>query len=164
MLRLSLLAIAAVVLPAAGNKAANVVAPGNSAPAVTAAWAPKFRFPHLPKFNRNHSDDVGMAQMNRRLRNLVVQEEQFYADNGTYSRDVSRLSARVAGDTASVNHVQVQILWAGKKGWNAIASHADAPGKSCTIYVGDREKFPIVPRTRAEGIEASMEGIPACDK
>jgi hypothetical protein len=164
MLRLSLLTIAAVLLPAAGNKPAAVMSSENIAPTVSASWAPKIRLPRFPKFNRKHGNQIEMAQIKQRLRNLVVLEEQFYSDNGVYGRDVNRMNSKSAGDSASSNHVQVQILWAGKRGWSAIASHPDAPGKSCTIYVGDREKFPILPRTRAEGIEASMEGIPACDK
>lgn len=164
MLRLSLLAIAAVLLPAAGNKPASVMSSENMVPAASTSWAPKIRFPHFPKFNRKRGNEIEMAQIKTRLRSLVVQEEQFYSDNGVYGRNVNRMSSKSAGDSASLNRVQVQILWAGKRGWSATASHPDAPGKSCTIYVGDREKFPILPRTRAEGLEASMDGIPACDK
>jgi hypothetical protein len=44
-----------------------------------------------------------------------------------------------------------------------MASHPSAPGKSCVVFVGLREKLPILPRTHESAQEALLEGVPACD-
>jgi hypothetical protein len=59
--------------------------------------------------------------------------------------------------------VQVEILFAGKTGWSALASHPDASGKTCVVYVGSRDRLPVVPRTHQDARDAVAEGIPACD-
>mgnify|MGYP007080227165 CR=1 FL=1 len=100
--------------------------------------------------------------MKTRLRDLVVQQETWYAQNKSYGRNVTRIAGLAPGDTTT-HHVQVQILFANAKGWSAIASHPDAPGRSCVAFVGGPESVPMVPRTRAEANVATMEGIPACD-
>ena len=99
--------------------------------------------------------------MKLRLKDLVGQQESFYADHSTYTKNSYKLPTR--GDSVAANVVQLQILFAGKKGWSAVASHPDAPGKSCVVYVGDPENLPIIPRTRAQGNEATIEGVAVCD-
>jgi hypothetical protein len=163
MSRLAVLVAAALFLPAAGNKPGMVTAPANAPPVVTASWAPRLRMPHLPRFHRSRAGAPEVAQMNTRLRALVVQEEAWYAVNGTYGRDAGKVATAQHDTSSTTGRVQVEILYAGKQGWTAIASHPDAPGKSCVVFVGVRDRFPIVPRTRADGNSAVMEGIPACD-
>lgn len=163
MLRLPLLVAAALILPAAGRKPAQVISPANVSPSVSASWAPKIHFPRLPHFSRRNTTQRSIAQMNTRLRNLVVEQEAWYVQNKSYSKDVNKLSNMAAGDSAARSNVQVQIVYATRSAWTAIATHPNAPSKSCVVYVGVREKLPLVPRSWAEGNEANMEGIPACD-
>ena len=102
------------------------------------------------------------------MRLLVSQEESWYSDHGSYGKDVAALPPAKQSDTATAGDtldlVQIQVLYANKRSWTAIASHPAAPGKTCVIFVGDRESLPIVPRTRADANEARTEAIPACDK
>lgn len=122
---------------------------------------PGIRLPKFLRMNRKRGVEAEIAQMKTRLRDLVVQQESFYAQNKSYTKNVARVVGLAPGDT-SANHVEVQILFANSKGWSAIASHPDAPGRSCVAFVGVGA-VPIVPRTRAEANVATMEGIPACD-
>jgi hypothetical protein len=122
---------------------------------------PKLRMPHLPK--RDGSGDP-LAQTSRRLTALVGDQEKWYSDHAAYSTNASKLSSnRLRADTA-LDKVQVQVLYASTKGWTAMASHPDAPGKSCVIYVGYRNALPIVPRTRADAADAVQEAKPICDR
>ncbi len=109
-----------------------------------------------------------MNLVEQRMRSLVAQEEMWYSVHGSYSKDIAALSGAKKVDSAaaedSVDLVQVQVIYAHRRGWTAIASHPAAPGKSCVIFVGDRQSLPIVPRTRADANEARTEAVPACDK
>ncbi len=146
-------------------------------PTVTPSlWLPSVKLPHIglphfsmPKFRlprRAKSDNAGdpMQVMARRLTSMVGDQEAWYSDHGQYSTNSYSVGRnRTRADTA-VDKVQVQMLFAGKKGWTAIASHPDAPGKSCVIYVGYKSSLPMVPRTRFDATDATLEGKPACDK
>ncbi len=121
---------------------------------------PRLRLPRLPK----RGDAAPVEAMDRRLRHLVAQEEAWFMQHARYGNDVSRISARDTTRDASLDPVQVQVLYASKRGWTAIASHPDAPGKSCVVYVGYRETIPLIPRTRADAKDALDEGRPACDR
>ena len=122
---------------------------------------PKFRIPGRAKRN---AAAVAMTQVDRRLRLLVSQEEAWYAQHSRYGREVPRVARLDAVADSSLNAVQVQVLYASTKGWMAMASHPDAPGKSCVVFVGVRERLPLIPRTRADATVAENEGRPACDK
>lgn len=163
MLRLALLVTVAALLPAAGTKPAAVITASRATPVVSAAWAPHVHLPRLHFGGRKKNGNTELAQMNARLRALVGQEEAWYADHGVYGRSAPALAAQKRDDPTAASRVQVDILYAGKTGWTAVASHPDAPGKSCVVFVGVREKLPIVMRTRADGTDATLEGIPACD-
>ena len=122
---------------------------------------PKFRLPHRTR-KSNTGEPMDVAA--RRLTAMVGEQEVWYSDHGRYSTN----GYKVAGNTTRANEsfgaVQVQVLSADKKGWTAIASHPDAPGKSCVIYVGYRAAIPIIPRTRADATDAKNEAKPVCDK
>ena len=161
MLRLSLLVVAALVLPNTGQKPSELASRPMSISTIANAAFPSLHFPRLPRFKYKKEYDVQVALMKLRLKDLVGQQESFYAEHSSYTKNQFKLPVR--GDSTAANVVQLQILFAGKKGWSAIASHPDAPGKSCVIFVGDPETLPIIPRTRAEGNEATIEGAAACD-
>ncbi len=122
---------------------------------------PKMRLPRLPK--RAGSSDA-VAQTARRLRTLVTEEERWFAEHGRYDANTSAVAQRGAPADSGLDRVHVQMLYAGRKGWTAMASHPDAPGKSCVIYVGNRNALPMVPRTRTDALDASSAGQPACDR
>lgn len=105
-----------------------------------------------------------MELVELRLRELVGQQESWFVQNARYGRDARRIGNARPGDETAHFEVQVEILYAGKRGWSAIGSHPKAPGRTCVVYVGYRERLPILPRTHADGRSATLEGIPACDK
>jgi hypothetical protein len=121
---------------------------------------PKLRMPHLPK-RGNGGDPMNASSL--RLKALVGEQEAWYADHGTYSTNATKIARNATRADASMQTVQVQVLFASKKGWTAMASHPDAPGKSCVVYVGYRTSLPMIPRTRADAVEAAQEGKAACD-
>jgi hypothetical protein len=132
----------------------------------TATKAPKAAKPPKvakPKKSKKPSKAVPMELVDRRLRDLVGQQEAWYAKEGRYSRDAYRAGLHRNGDSTAFSEVQVEILYASKRGWTALASHHAAPGKSCVVYVGFRERLPVLPRTHESARDAMIEGIPACD-
>ena len=130
-------------------------------PKVPTVSMPKMRLPHLPK--RAGSSDA-VAKTERRLRTLVAEQERWYAEHGRYDANVSAVAVSGAPADSGLDRVHVQMLYAGRKGWTAMASHPDAAGKSCVIYVGNRNALPMVPRTRSDAVDASSAGQPACDR
>jgi hypothetical protein len=104
-----------------------------------------------------------MALVERRLRDLVMQQESWFVKQGRYGWNAYRAGLERKGDSTAFSEVHVEILYAGKIGWTALASHPSAPGKTCVVYVGFRERLPVLPRTRESAREALLEGMPACD-
>lgn len=138
---------------------------------ITAATVPSVKLPHvpmpklrLPKLPKRNDASEPLSRTARRLKALVADEESFYSDNGRYGLDPFRVARNLTRADSTFEKVQVQILFANSKGWSAMASHPDAPGKSCVIYVGFRTSLPVIPRTRADASEAAAEGQPVCDK
>lgn len=162
MIRLALLTTAAFLLPNIGVKPAQLAERPATFATVASVAFPGVRFPKFMRVNRKHGAEVELAQMKTRLRDLVVQEESYFAKNGIYGRNLIRVQAAAPGDTTA-NDVQIQILFANKRGWSAIASHPDAPGRSCVAFVGSTEAVAMIPRTRRDANVATLEGIPACD-
>lgn len=125
---------------------------------------PKLRLPFFGgKKDKGTRKASPMDLVDRRLRDLVSQQESWFAKEGRYGRNAYRAGLLRHGDSTAFEEVQVEILYAGKIGWTALASHPSAPGKSCVVYVGFRERLPILPRTHQSARDALLEGIPACD-
>jgi hypothetical protein len=122
------------------------------------------RLPHpslrLPRFRRPATSGGGLDRVDMRLKAMVRDQEAWYSDHGRYSKDVNAVQSAVTRADASFERVELQILFADRRGWTAMASHPDALGKSCVVYVGYRT---LVPRTRASAVEAVTAGMPACD-
>jgi hypothetical protein len=92
--------------------------------------------------------------MERALRDLVSEEEVYFAGNGRYASDLKALALRpVAGVTLAVTAAD---QW----GFAAVARHRELPGRSCVLWLG-RVRTP--PRTAREGRPAA-EGEPTCDR
>ena len=104
-----------------------------------------------------------MALVERRLRDLVMQQESWFVKEAHYSNNAYRAGLERKGDSTAFADVQVEVLYAGRRGWTAVGYHPKAPGKTCVIYVGFRERLPILPRTHESAREATLEGMPACD-
>ena len=97
--------------------------------------------------------DAAFRDINGSLRRLVAAEQGFYAENGTYIRDLERLGFRAQGVA------RIDFLSLTKDGWAARGSHPALPGRDCVIYVGAVD---VVPATRRFG-RTPREGVVACD-
>jgi hypothetical protein len=114
------------------------------------------------KTNRSvrRTTDVNPAEAARRfddvrrsLRRLVVAEETYYAENGVYTEDVSRIGVTPQGGS------EIRFLWLARGGWAASGSHPDIPGRDCVVYVGRAHGAP----TTMRDVRSGREGTPVCD-
>ena len=156
------LAAAALLLPNIGAKPTTVAERPVNVSQVTTAAFPGLHIPNFLKIKRKRGVEIEITAMKSRLRDLVVQQEAYYAQHKSYARNVNRVASVTLGDSTA-NGVQIEILFANSKAWTATASHSNAPGRSCVAYVGQPGTIPLIPRTRLEGNSATMEGLPACD-
>lgn len=100
------------------------------------------------------SETEGFTQVRGTLRRLVAAEETFYAENGTYSEDLSLIGFTPAPNTA------VRFLWIGRDGWAASGTHSAMPGRDCVVFVGKSEEAP----TTLKYVRQGREGVPVCDE
>ena len=94
-----------------------------------------------------------LAAVRRGLRRLVVAEETYYAENGVYTDDVTRIGYSPEADT------DIRFLWLTRAGWAASGSHPDVPGRDCVIFVGRAHG----PPTTMHDVRPGREGTPVCD-
>jgi len=87
------------------------------------------------------------------LRRLVVAEETFFAENGTYTSDMERLQYKPGPGNS------VRFLWMSATGWAASGTHEGVTGKDCVIYVGRDRGAP----TTLKYVRKGKEGVPVCD-
>ena len=85
------------------------------------------------------NSESGFAEIRRSLRRLVAAEETFFAENGTYSDDLSHIGFKPSPNT------KLSFLWISREGWAASGTHADLPGRDCVIFVGRAEAPPATP-------------------
>jgi hypothetical protein len=98
-------------------------------------------------------DAERFGAIRRGLRRLVAAEETYYAENGVYTEDMSRMGFSPEKGT------EIRFLWLARTGWAASSTHPGVPGRDCVIYVG-RAHEP--PKTR-RGVRSGREGVPMCD-
>ena len=91
------------------------------------------------------------------LRSVTAAQERYRAAHGVYAPSIDRLGVRPE------NGIRVEILGAGATGWQARATHAMQPGRSCVVFVGSLGDLEA-PRTDADREMAGEEGIPLCDR
>jgi Tfp pilus assembly protein PilE len=103
-----------------------------------------------------------IAEMSSALRNLVVAEEKYWADHGTYTTDASALGFYPAPKGTRPPFLP-QVIFAGSRGWSGIVVHR-ALRKSCVIYAGSPDELPFIPRTERDRLPASGEGVPTCER
>jgi type IV pilus assembly protein PilA len=106
----------------------------------------------IPKF-ANTKQKAYLATMKGDLRNLATAQEGYASDNaGAYMpTDASVTVTDPAFGYAPTTGVTIGITNAGA-GWSATATHAQAPGKTCAIFVNTAQVLP-----------ATADGEPKCD-
>jgi hypothetical protein len=97
------------------------------------------------------------AQLKNALRSVAAAQARHHAAKKSYATSVGVLRVPPAPG------VRVDILAAGRFGWQARAQHQDQPGRSCVIFVG-RLDGNEAPRTDADRDMAGEEGVPLCDR
>jgi len=90
------------------------------------------------------------------LRTATTAQARYFEAQKTYASSAGDLGLTTDRD------VQVRILAAGPKGWQARAVHAQQPGRSCVIFVGRVEGMSS-PTTDGDREMAGEEGVPLCD-
>src|SRR5258705_452114 len=98
-------------------------------------------------------DAERFGAIRRGLRRLVVAEETYYAENGVYTEDMSRMGYSPEKDT------EVRFLWLARTGWAASSTHPGMPGRDCVIFVGRAHGAP----TTLRDVRSGREGVPVCD-
>jgi hypothetical protein len=131
---------------------------GEMAEAETARDSASSARPTRRTATRNDSGTVetqarNFAEIRRTLRGLVVAEETFFAENGTYSKEVPLMRAAREQDIA------VRFLWVSREGWAASATHIGLPDKDCVIFVGPAQAPPTTLKYGRRG----RLGVPVCD-
>ena len=115
-----------------------------------------------PAALRTRDDSLrAISDMRASLRMLVTAEEGYWAKRGTYTTDMMTLgfASRRGSEDAFP-----QVLFAGSRGWTAVATHRALKGLTCVMYVGDPVEMPVkLPMTRRDQRIAEEEGAPTCD-
>jgi hypothetical protein len=91
------------------------------------------------------------------LRAVSAAQVRYFQAQKTYSASTDAL------DVKPERGVQVQILAAGPKGWQARATHQQQAGRSCVIFVGSVDGVEP-PSTDGDHEMAGEEGVPLCDR
>ena len=97
------------------------------------------------------------AQLKSALRSVAAAQARHHVAKSAYATSVAVLRVPPAPG------VRVEILAAGRAGWQARAQHQDQPGRSCVIFVG-RLDGNEAPRTEGDREMAGEEGVPLCDR
>ena len=92
----------------------------------------------VPKF-ADTKKKAYVVTMKQDLKNLVVAAEAYFSDNNTYAGFVA--------PTGSAG-VQLEVTQATATGWQAQATHLQAPGSTCLIGIGTNTPADL------------MEGVP----
>jgi type IV pilus assembly protein PilA len=98
----------------------------------------------IPKF-ANTKEKAYIAAMKSDLRNILTAQENYFADQITYTTSTAQLLLQVSAG------VTVTIANTSATGWNATASHT-ATSRTCGIYYG----------TATPPIAGQNEGEPKC--
>lgn len=111
------------------------------------------------------ADSARVALLKSRLRQLVVAQESFFADHGTYTTHLAALGVlRSRSPGALRDSVWTQVIFASGRSWHGRVIHLGAQDTSCVIYVGLLTDFPSRPVTEADSVRARNEGEPICDR
>jgi hypothetical protein len=96
------------------------------------------------------------AQLKSALRSVAAAQARHHSAKSSYATSLDVLRVPTAPG------VRVEILTAGRYGWQARARHQEQPGRSCVIFVGRLDN--AAPRTDGDREMAGEEGVPLCDR
>lgn len=101
------------------------------------------------------------------LRNLVVSQETYYSQHGTYTTDVSALGLFTPSPqpvaSPKPDSIYLEVIQAGGRSWWGRGRFRGLRGKSCIVWVGTMVDFPAPPTTDGSKVQAPKEGEPHCD-
>ena len=101
------------------------------------------------------------------LRQLVVSQERYYSEHGTYTTDVAALGLFTrperAAPLAKPDSIYLEVIQAGGRSWWGRARYRGHGTKSCVIWVGATVDFTAPPTTEGGRLQAPKEGEPVCD-
>jgi hypothetical protein len=101
-----------------------------------------------------------IAEMKAGLRNRITLQEQYWSNHGGYTTDGAALGIYPAPKDQPV---MVQVIFAGSRGWTAMATYRGLKGKSRVVYVGVESELPKIPTTTADQTPAKGEAQATCD-
>jgi hypothetical protein len=99
------------------------------------------------------------------LRNLLVAEERYYGDHGTYTTDLNAVGIPMPKSRAGAMQRAwwVVVVEAGGRGWWGQGWTDPDSGKGCVVFVGDPKYFGSVPATPGGTPAGSEGGRVVCD-
>lgn len=101
--------------------------------------------------------DTPASVLKGALRAVTAAQLRYFHARKTYATSAEALALAPERD------VQVQVLAAGPRGWQARAVHRQQAGKSCVVFVGTVDGIES-PRTDEDREMAGEEGVPLCDR
>ena len=99
------------------------------------------------------TDAGSFAEIRRTLRRLVAAEATFFAENGTYSDELSLIGLTPEKNTT------IRFLWLSRDGWAASGMHTALAGRDCVVFMGQAK----APPTTLKYVRAGKEGFTVCD-
>jgi len=102
------------------------------------------------------------APVQQAMRDLLMAEEQYYFDHGTYTTDLSALGLMSKLDRKAPQ-VWLRVYHAGGAGWIGDARGDNGMVGSCVAFVGDISNFASVPTTQGQHLKPTEEGVITCD-
>ena len=104
-----------------------------------------------------------VKDMKAALRALVMKQEAFWSEHGSYTTDMSALG--LYPRPASANGTPaVQVIFAGSRGWTGMATQGTMKGTSCVVFVGNPDELPKLPATMRSKVVPTVQGGPVCDE
>lgn len=91
------------------------------------------------------------------LRSTAAAQARYRDAKGTYASAPEALALRLESG------IRIEILQAGRAGWQGKATHASQAGLSCVVFVGSLDGVEA-PRTDGDHEMAGEEGVPLCDR
>ena len=109
------------------------------------------------------ASSVDVNEMKAALRALVMKQEAFWSEHGSYTADMSALGLYPRPASADGTPA-VQVIFAGSRGWTGMATQSTMKGMSCVVFVGNPDELPKLPATMRSKAIPSVQGAPLCDE
>jgi hypothetical protein len=106
-----------------------------------------------------------VTRMRVALRKLVMLQEKYWQQHGSYTTDMAALGTYSPDAPASSDSAWVQVIFAGSRGWTGMASMPSprSTRATCVIFIGPVEDLPKLPQTRIEKKLPESEAASVCD-